>query len=99
MVTKPKLYFYDCGLVAYLTKWSDSDTLMNGAMSGAILENLLYLKLSRVIRTVVGKPIFITIGIRILRRLTFYWKTVASYTPWKSRKRPRRKASARVCLV
>ena len=39
MVTKPKLYFYDCGLVAYLTKWSDSDTLMNGAMSGAILEN------------------------------------------------------------
>ncbi|MDR0469459.1 MAG: ATP-binding protein [Peptococcaceae bacterium] len=38
-VTKPKLYFYDTGLVAYLTKWSDSDTLMNGAMSGAILEN------------------------------------------------------------
>ena len=41
MVTKPKLYFYDCGLVAYLTKWSDSDTLMNGAMSGAVLENFV----------------------------------------------------------
>lgn len=41
MVTKQKLYFYDCGLVAYLTKWSDSDTLMNGAMSGAILENFV----------------------------------------------------------
>lgn len=41
MVTKPKLYFYDCGLAAYLTKWSDSDTLMNGAMSGAILENFV----------------------------------------------------------
>ena len=41
MVTKSKLYFYDCGLVAYLTKWSDSDTLMNGAMSGAILENFV----------------------------------------------------------
>lgn len=39
MVTKPKLYFYDCGLVAYLTKWSDGNTLMSGAMSGAILEN------------------------------------------------------------
>jgi predicted AAA+ superfamily ATPase len=38
-VTKPKLYFYDTGLVAYLTKWSDSETLLNGAMSGAILEN------------------------------------------------------------
>ena len=39
MVTKPKLYFYDTGLVAYLAKWSSSETLMNGAMSGAILEN------------------------------------------------------------
>ena len=39
MVTKPKLYFYDCGLVAYLSRWSDGGTLMNGAMSGAILEN------------------------------------------------------------
>ncbi len=38
-ISKPKLYFYDTGLVAYLTKWSDSETLMNGAMSGAILEN------------------------------------------------------------
>ena len=38
-VTKPKLYFYDTGLVAYLTKWSDSETLMNGAMSGAFIEN------------------------------------------------------------
>ena len=41
MVTKPKLYFYDSGLVAYLTKWTDSETLMNGAMSGAILENFV----------------------------------------------------------
>lgn len=41
MVTKPKLYFYDCSLAAYLTKWSDSNTLMNGAMSGAILENFV----------------------------------------------------------
>jgi len=38
-ISKPKLYFYDTGLVAYLTKWSDSQTLMNGAMNGAILEN------------------------------------------------------------
>ena len=39
MITKPKLYFHDTGLVAHLTKWSDGITLMNGAMSGAILEN------------------------------------------------------------
>jgi predicted AAA+ superfamily ATPase len=38
-VSKPKLYFFDTGLVSYLTKWSSGETLMNGAMSGAILEN------------------------------------------------------------
>jgi predicted AAA+ superfamily ATPase len=38
-ISKPKLYFYDTGLVAYLTRWSSSETLMNGAMCGAILEN------------------------------------------------------------
>jgi predicted AAA+ superfamily ATPase len=38
-VKTPKLYFYDTGLVCFLTKWSDTETLMNGAMSGAILEN------------------------------------------------------------
>ncbi|MGF7002544.1 putative AAA+ superfamily ATPase [Lachnospiraceae bacterium PFB1-21] len=41
MVTKPKLYFTDTGLVSHLTKWSDGETLMNGAMSGAILENFV----------------------------------------------------------
>jgi predicted AAA+ superfamily ATPase len=40
-VSTPKLYFSDTGLVAYLTRWSDRDTLMNGAMSGAILENFV----------------------------------------------------------
>ena len=39
LVKTPKYYFYDTGLVAYLTKWSSSETLENGAMNGAILEN------------------------------------------------------------
>ena len=38
-VTKPKLYFYDTGLVAYLTKWTSAETLEASAMNGAILEN------------------------------------------------------------
>ena len=38
-VKTPKLYFYDTGLVCYLTKWSSSETVMNGAMNGALLEN------------------------------------------------------------
>ncbi len=40
-IKTPKLYFFDTGLVCYLTKWSDGDTLMSGAMSGAILENFV----------------------------------------------------------
>ena len=39
LVKTPKLYFYDTGLVCYLTKWSNAETLANGAMNGAILEN------------------------------------------------------------
>ena len=39
LVKTPKLYFYDTGLVCYLTKWSSAETLESGAMNGAILEN------------------------------------------------------------
>lgn len=39
LVKTPKVYFYDTGLVAYLTKWSSLETLASGAMSGSILEN------------------------------------------------------------
>lgn len=39
LVKTPKLYFYDTGLVGYLTKWSSAETLQSGAMNGAILEN------------------------------------------------------------
>ena len=39
LVKTPKLYFYDTGLVCYLTKWSSAETLESGAMNGVILEN------------------------------------------------------------
>jgi len=38
-IKSPKLYFYDSGLVVYLTRWNSVETLMNGAQNGAILEN------------------------------------------------------------
>ena len=38
-IKTPKMYFFDTGLVAYLTKYSSAEILMNGAMNGAILEN------------------------------------------------------------
>lgn len=39
LVKTPKLYFYDTGLVCYLTRWSSPETLENGAMNGALLED------------------------------------------------------------
>lgn len=39
LIKTPKLYFYDTGLVCYLTKWSSPETLESGAMNGAVLEN------------------------------------------------------------
>ena len=40
-IKAPKLYFYDSGLVAYFARWSSVETLMNGAQSGALLENFV----------------------------------------------------------
>ena len=38
-VKTPKMYFFDTGLVAYLTRYSSAEILANGAINGAILEN------------------------------------------------------------
>jgi len=40
-IKTPKMYFFDTGLVAYLTKYSSPEILMNGAINGAILENFV----------------------------------------------------------
>ena len=42
IIKTPKLYFLDTGLCAYLTKWLTPETLMAGAMSGAILETYVF---------------------------------------------------------
>lgn len=38
LVKTPKLFFLDTGLCAYLTEWTSPETLLAGAMSGAIFE-------------------------------------------------------------
>jgi len=38
-IKTPKMYFFDTGLVAYLTRYSSADILLNGAINGHILEN------------------------------------------------------------
>ena len=40
-IKTPKVYFYDTGLVCYLTKWSSPEVAESGAMSGALLENFM----------------------------------------------------------
>lgn len=50
LVKKPKLYFYDTGLVCYLTKWSNPDVLEAGAMSGAILEDYVVSEIAKAFR-------------------------------------------------
>ena len=44
-VKTPKLYFFDTGLVAYLTRYSSPEILANGAINGAILENFVVAEL------------------------------------------------------
>lgn len=38
-IKTPKMYFYDTGLLCYLTRWSSPEVAESGAMSGALLEN------------------------------------------------------------
>ncbi len=42
LVKRPKLYFLDTGLCAYLTEWSSPETLEAGAMSGPIFESHVF---------------------------------------------------------
>lgn len=49
-VKTPKLYFFDTGLVSYLTRYPNSDVLMNGAINGAILENYIVSELIKTYR-------------------------------------------------
>lgn len=53
-VKTPKLYFFDTGLAAYLTKWNTSDVLKNGAMAGAFFETFV---ISEIIKSYYNKGI------------------------------------------
>lgn len=47
-IKTPKMYFFDTGLVSYLTRYSSPEILQNGAINGAILENYV---VSEIIKT------------------------------------------------
>lgn len=41
VVKTPKIYFYDTGLICYLTRWTTPDVLRTGAKAGNIFENFV----------------------------------------------------------
>ena len=55
-VSTPKLYFYDSGIVCYLTRWSSPETAMEGAMSGALLENYTVAEIIKTYQTAGQEP-------------------------------------------
>lgn len=55
-VKTPKLYFYDTGLVCYLTRWSSPEVAENGAMSGALLENFTVSEIMKSYQNVGREP-------------------------------------------
>jgi predicted AAA+ superfamily ATPase len=42
LIKRPKLYFLDTGVAAYLTEWSSPQTLAAGAMAGPMLETFVF---------------------------------------------------------
>lgn len=55
-IKTPKVYFYDTGLVCYLTKWSSPEVAESGAMSGALLENFAVSELMKSYQNSVLEP-------------------------------------------
>ena len=56
-VKTPKLYFFDTGLVAYLTKYSSPEILQNGALAGAIFENYVVAEIRKTYLNTLDEPL------------------------------------------
>ena len=56
-IKSPKLYFFDTGLVAYLTKYSSPEILSNGSLNGAILENYVVTEILKTYRNEGKEPL------------------------------------------
>lgn len=59
----PKMYFRDTGLCSHLLRWSSKETLMNGAMNGAMFETYV---VSEIIKSYTNK------GLDYKRYISFY---------------------------
>ena len=57
-IKTPKLYFFDTGLVAFLTKYSSPEILANGALSGHIIENYTVMEIIKSYSNAAKDPLF-----------------------------------------
>lgn len=57
LVKTSKLYFYDTGLICYLTKWMSAAVLESGAMNGAILKNYVVSEIAKTYRNSGIEPV------------------------------------------
>lgn len=55
-IKTPKVYFYDTGLVCYLTRWSSPEVAESGAMNGALLENFTVSEIVKGYQNACKKP-------------------------------------------
>jgi predicted AAA+ superfamily ATPase len=46
-IKKPKLYFYDTGLVCHLAKWNGMESMMAGAAAGALFETFVVSEIAK----------------------------------------------------
>ena len=72
-IKTPKVYFYDTGLVCYLTKWSSPEVAESGAMSGALLENFAVSEIMKGYQNAENLICIFTV-IVTLKKLTLLWK-------------------------
>ena len=89
-VSTPKLYFYDSGIVCYLTRWSSPETAMEGAMSGALLENYTVAEIIKTYQNAGQEPFLYYYRDKDAREIDLILERDGNCFPSRSKRWPRR---------
>lgn len=87
-IKTPKLYFYDTGLVCYLTRWSSPEVAERGAMSGALLENFAVSEIMKTYHNAGLEPYIHFYRDRDAREIDVIMESEANSILWRSKRRP-----------
>lgn len=85
-IKTPKLYFYDTGLVCYLTKWSSAETAMSGAMNSALLENYCVSEIMKSYQNCAKEPYFYYYRDRDMKEIDLIMERDGTLFPMKIKK-------------